>query len=322
MSAQTHPEAGQSAAAAPTDAPAPAWSTLTFHLPSPLLVALDDELTTLAPDGMQIEDGATLTGRDLPAGTSRVVLYVPVAEQSRAQIAVQLLAAANDVSLEVRAEPLIERDWNAEWKAHYQPLRIGRRLRVEPVFDRLEPDPDLISIVIDPGMAFGTGTHETTQLAASGLEAWIDEQIAAGTDLSALELLDVGTGSGILSIAALKLGFGAAIGTEIDEPGLENTRDNAELNDVSDRLTLRLTDDPATLGDATYPLVLANIISGILRRLKNALIERVEPKGTLIVSGVLAEERDDFVEDFSDPRIKLQRELIKGDWMVLTWMRV
>lgn len=302
-------------------APAPSWATLTFTLPSSRLAALDDALVALAPDGMQIEDGATLTGKDLPEGMSRVVLYVPLAEQSRAQIALQLLASTHDLSLEVRAQPLEEQDWNAQWKAHYAPLRIGKRLRVVPVFDRLPPDPALVSIVIDPGMAFGTGTHETTQLAATALEAWIDGQIAAGVDLGAQTLLDVGTGSGILSIAALKLGFGKAVGTEIDEPGLENTRDNAALNGVDDRLQLELTSDPASLGQQ-YPLVLANIISGILRRLKDGLIERVAPGGTLIVSGVLAEERDDFVRDFSDARLRLLTEVVKGDWMALTWARV
>ena len=175
------------------------WATLTFTVPSARLDALDHALTSLAPDGMQIDDGATLTGKDLPAGMSRVVLYVPETERSRAQITLQLVAASHDLSFEVHAQNLVEQDWNAQWKAHYRPLRIGRRLRVEPVFDRCEPDPALVTIIIDPGLAFGTGTHETTQLAASALEAWIDGQIAAGVDLGSKTLLDVGTGSGILS---------------------------------------------------------------------------------------------------------------------------
>ncbi|MCO4760794.1 MAG: 50S ribosomal protein L11 methyltransferase [Myxococcales bacterium] len=297
------------------------WSTLTFTLPSSRLVGLEGPLTELAPDGMQIDDGATLTGKDLPDGMSRVILYVPAGDGSRAQTALQSLAADRGLSFEVLQQDLEERDWNAEWKAHYKPLRIGRRLRVEPVFDRPTPDPELISIVIDPGMAFGTGTHETTQLAATALEAWIDGQKAHGAQLSGQTLLDVGTGSGILSIAALKLGFGAAVGTEIDEPGLENTRDNAALNGVGGRLKLHLTDDPDSLGSARYPLVLANIISSILKRLKASLIDRVQPGGTLIVSGVLAEERDSFVNAFADPRLTLMADQVDGDWMALTYLR-
>ncbi len=300
---------------------ASAWATLTFVLPSSALVGLEGPLGELAPDGMQVDDASTLTGKDLPTGSSRVILYVPAPERARAEARLQAVATERGLSLEVRSEALADQDWNATWKSFYRPLRVGRRLRVEPVFDQPEADPTLVSVVIDPGMAFGTGTHETTQLAASAVETWIDAQQAAGRDLSAERLLDVGTGSGILSIAALKLGFGAAVGTEIDEPGLENTRTNARLNGVDDRLELHLSETPERAAPERFPLVLANIISSILLRLRPALVARVAPGGTLIVSGVLAEERERFIAGFAGPELQLQDTEVKGDWMSLTWRR-
>ena len=105
-----------------------------------------------------------------------------------------------------------------------------------------------------------------------------------------MRLLDVGTGSGILSIAALKLGIGHAVGTEVDEPGLENTADNAALNEVSERFEVIATGSPASVSGGPFPLVLANIISGILLQIRDELVSQVAPGGTLVLSGVLTRE--------------------------------
>ena len=300
---------------------APVWSTLTFLAPLAAYVAMEGECADIAPDGVQVDDSSTLTGKDLPPGVARATLYVPKLDLARAERQLQALAGRHNLSLEVQSADLEERDWNATWKAHYKPLTIGRRIRVEPVFAQLPPEEGILRVIIDPGMAFGTGTHETTQLAAEVLEGWLDAALASGADLSALRLLDVGTGSGILSIAALKLGIGHAVGTEVDEPGLENTADNAALNEVSERFEVIATGSPASVSGGPFPLVLANIISGILLQIRDELVSQVAPGGTLVLSGVLTRESDEFLEQFAVPGLTLQESRSRGEWAAFVWRK-
>ncbi|AOV16158.1 ribosomal protein L11 methyltransferase [Acidihalobacter aeolianus] len=168
-----------------------------------------------------------------------------------------------------------DQDWTRTWMGDFQPMRFGERLWVCPSWCD-PPDPLAVNLCLDPGLAFGTGTHPTTALCLQ----WLDRHAQAGT-----RVLDYGCGSGVLAIAALKLGAREAWGVDIDPQALTATRDNAARNDIDDNVLH--TSLPEVLGDWQADLVVANILSGPLIALADTLIAHIKPGGQLLLSGIL-----------------------------------
>jgi ribosomal protein L11 methyltransferase len=195
-------------------------------------------------------------------------------------------------------EAVADQDWERSWMDNFQPLRFGQRLWIVPSWHQA-PDPDAVNLLLDPGLAFGTGTHPTTALCLQ----WLDSQ-----QLEGCRVLDFGCGSGILAIAALLLGAPHAVGTDIDPQALEASRDNARRNAIDERrLDLYL---PAELPQEPADLVLANILAGPLVSLAAQLTALVKPAGRLALSGILAEQADTvraaYTEHFQlDPNVSL-----------------
>jgi ribosomal protein L11 methyltransferase len=186
---------------------------------------------------------------------------------------------------ELVAREIKEEDWLESWKAQFTPLRIGRFL-VRPSWSDAPRDPDAIEIVLDPGMAFGTGLHPTTQQCLEALST-----IA----LEAKGLLDVGTGSGILAIAAAKRGASPVVAVDTDAIAVEAARDNATRNGV----TVPVGEGSAGDVPGRFEIVIANIVSPVLQQIAPALVARLAPKGMLIATGISApsepQTRDAFV---------------------------
>ena len=178
-----------------------------------------------------------------------------------------------------RVARLADRDWERAWLDDYRPMRFGRRLWVGPS-DAPAPDPDAVTLRLDPGLAFGTGTHATTALCLD----WLADAAPAA------RVLDYGCGSGILAIAALLLGGGAAHAVDIDPQALVATRRNAAANGVAAHLAVGAPE--ALTDDARFDLVLANILAGPLADLAPRLAARVAPGGTLVLSGLLEAQVD------------------------------
>ena len=194
------------------------------------------------------------------------------------------------------SETLADRAWEREWLKEFRPISFGSRLWVSPHGMQIA-DEDPIVVWLDPGLAFGTGTHETTALCLE----WL-----AGLDLTGKRILDVGCGSGILSIAALKLGAASADGIDIDQQAITASRKNAADNGVSERL--RLSTDPADF-HGEYDLVIANILAGTLVEMAAELSKRTMHGGLLALSGILSGQIDEvssaFVGWFTlDPPVK------------------
>ncbi|MDX1525920.1 MAG: 50S ribosomal protein L11 methyltransferase [Pseudidiomarina maritima] len=176
--------------------------------------------------------------------------------------------------LQYKTDALEDKDWEREWMDNFHPIRFGQRLWVCPSWRDI-PEPDAVNIMLDPGMAFGTGTHPTTALCLE----WLDSAEVAGKTV-----VDFGCGSGILAIAALLLGAKQAIGTDIDQQALIASTANAERNGVAERLAVYL---PSQQPELQAELVMANILAGPLQELAPVISAFVAPGGELIMSGIL-----------------------------------
>jgi ribosomal protein L11 methyltransferase len=209
-------------------------------------------------------------------------------------------------------EVVQEQNWAEAWKQHYRPVLIGQRLLVLPAW--LEnPHPDRIPILLDPGMAFGTGTHPTTKLSLEALE----KHVRPGS-----RVLDLGTGSGILAIAAAKLGADAVLGLDIDPVAVESAKANLLRNDVGDVVSVdvgSIRDCPAR---ASFDLIVANILTPILLQLlEQGLDDLVPSGGKLILSGILDHQAEDVKRAYQSHELKVIQELACQDWRALIFNR-
>lgn len=202
-----------------------------------------------------------------------------------------------------KSETLADQDWVRVWMDRWKPMRFGENLWVVPSW-LAPPDPNAANIILDPGMAFGTGTHATTAMCLE----WLAQH--APRDRT---VIDYGCGSGILAIAALKLGARTALGIDTDPQALTVSSENAERNGVSDRLFLCLPE--ATPSDAHADVLLANILAPALLALAPRLTALTRTRGTLLLSGLLAHQADEveaaYVQDFSFARV------VTDDWALL-----
>ena len=207
-----------------------------------------------------------------------------------------------------RIEQLEDKDWEREWMDNSHPIRFGERLWICPSW-RDVPDPDAVNVMLDPGLAFGTGTHPTTALCLQ----WLD-----GLDLTGKTVIDFGCGSGILAIAALKLGAARAIGIDIDPQAIQASRDNAQRNGVSERLELFLPQDQPA--DLSADVVVANILAGPLRELAPLIGCLPKTGGHLGLSGVLATQAESVSEAYRD-LFALDPVAEKEEWCRITGVR-
>lgn len=206
--------------------------------------------------------------------------------------------------LQYQLEDLEDRVWERAWLDHFQPMRFGQRLWICPTgFE--PPEPEAVNIVLDPGLAFGTGTHPTTALCLE----WLD-----GQDLAGKTVIDYGCGSGVLAVAALKLGAAKAYGVDIDPQALTASDENARKNGVEDRLALGY---PRELAAVRADVLVANILATPLIELAAEISEKVRPGGSLALSGILATQVENVRAayasqfDFSPP-------VVREEWALLT----
>ena len=214
---------------------------------------------------------------------------------------------------EIEVELLADRDWEREWMDDFQPMQMGERLWIVPSWHE-PPEPGAVNLHLDPGLAFGTGTHPTTALCL----AWLDG-LAVADRLHDQAVLDVGCGSGILAIAAIKLGAPRATGTDIDPQALQASRDNAERNGIEDA-DLRLC-YPEQLETSAFPVVVANILAGPLVELAGESAARVAPGGRLALSGILAAQADTVLAAYAAQGLIMDEPTIRQGWVRLTGLR-
>lgn len=203
-----------------------------------------------------------------------------------------------------------EEDWATAWKAYFKPLRVGRGLVVRPAWEAYDPEPGDVVLDLDPGMAFGTGAHATTRLCLAALERKLQRGRA---------VLDLGTGSGILAIAAAKLGAEAVLALDTDPIAVTAAQRNVALNGLSDKITLAQgsLDHPAVERFGPADLIVANITAASLLDLAPGIVAALRPGGVLILSGVLAERQGEVSARFGALGCSLEDAEQDEDWCAL-----
>ncbi len=304
------------------------WLEVSLTVNGELAEAVADVLARFAPNGVTTEQGVRFIHDEdegTPAGPITVRAYLPVDEQleeRRARLEESLYYLGRIQPLpEPIFKPIADQNWMEAWKERYRPIPIGRRLLILPAW--LEsPEPERIPIRIDPGMAFGTGTHPTTQLCLELLEEVFGHEGAAPGSSTQPRVIDVGCGSGILSIAALKLGAPEALGVDIDPESIKNSRENADTNGIGDELALGLGSVSEVL-QGKFPwrsahVVLANILAPvIIRLLDGGLAGLAEPGGAIILSGILNEQAQGVINAAQSKGLRLEETRRMGDWVAL-----
>lgn len=301
------------------------WLEVSLTVNGELAESVADVFARFAPNGVMTEQGVKFLDEEdegTATGPITVRAYLEVndqLEETRQKLEESLFYLGMIQPLPTPAyKQIADQNWMEAWKQHYKPILIGQRLLILPAW--LEsPEPGRIPIKIDPGMAFGTGTHPTTQLCLELMEL--------STDLHPLStVIDVGCGSGILSIAALKLGAKTVLGVDIDIESVKNSRENADTNGVGEELILGQGSVTEVLSGSfqfkSAPLVVANILAPIIIRLLDAgLADLVEPNGEIILSGILAHQAENVIEAAQAKGLKRNDQHQIADWVAISLKR-
>jgi ribosomal protein L11 methyltransferase len=299
------------------------WLEISLSVDGEQAEAVAELLSRFVSNGVVTESGVTYNDAEdegTPFGPVRVYGYLVVdenIEETRQKVTEALWHLGQILPLpEPSFRSIVDEDWMASWKQHYHPIPIGKRLLVLPVWIENE-DPQRIPVRIDPSMAFGTGTHPTTQLCLEMVETYTRP---------GMEVIDVGCGSGILSIAALKLDASLALAVDIDNAAIRSTRENAAANGVLERLET----GPGSVAEIqqgrfslkSAPLVLANILAPVIIRLfDTGLANLSTPGGTMVLSGILAEQAGGVRESAEAHGLVFREMRQIGDWVAIVFTK-
>ncbi len=249
---------------------------------------------------------------------ARLIAYIELDGQPDALIAdleqrITALRAFNvDVGpLDITAKAVVEADWANEWKKYYKPHHITDQIVIVPQWENYTGAPDELLITLNPGKAFGTGTHETTGLCAGFIEKYA---------ASASVLYDVGCGSGILAIIGRKLGIKNVAGVDVSEDAVVASRENMALNDIADITFVKgdMSRLPAPQGD----LIVANIIADVIIDLAPQIVDKLAPKGYFIGSGILNSRLSCVVDALKAVGLTIVEQASRGEWSALVAKRV
>ena len=240
---------------------------------------------------------------DKPRDTVIIHMYLePSAQPAETLALIEARMEGAGIPYTVELEKVEQEDWQNGWRKYYHPMEIGRHLAVVPSWQEYETD--RVKLILDPGLAFGTGGHETTSLCLEALD-----QLVRGGE----RVLDIGTGSGILAIAALKLGAAQAEGVDIDPVAVRTAGENAALNGVADRLTV-LAGDLSDKASGQYQIITANIVANAIMALAPAVPGLMAEGGVFIASGIIDTRKEEVIAALQAAGLKVQEVKEKRGW--------
>ncbi|MGE5377017.1 MAG: 50S ribosomal protein L11 methyltransferase [Bacteroidota bacterium] len=303
------------------------WLEVSLVVNGELAEAVADVLARFAYSGVMMEQGVKYNDEEdagTPTGPITVRAYLEVdehIEETRQKLEESLYYLGRIQPIPAATYRQIEdQNWMEAWKQHYKPILIGKRLVIVPAWME-SPDPSRVAIKIDPGMAFGTGTHPTTQLCLELMEKFFDDNPSSTVDRP-LSVIDVGCGSGILAIAAIQLGAKTVLGVDIDAGSVKNSRENAQANKVGEEFILGVGSvDEIRAGQFPFKkasLVVANILAPVIVRLFDGdLADLIEGHGVIILSGILEDQADRVIDAGRAKGLELTDRRQMGDWVAL-----
>lgn len=311
------------------------WHEITIHTTEEAVEMISNFLHELGAGGVSIEESGTLNKQrdtslgqwyelplnDIPEGQAVIKGYF--AELTDIEPLVSELDASVQGLTEfgidigrafIETREVDEEDWANSWKQYFKPLRISERITIKPTWENYEPEEGELIVELDPGMAFGTGTHPTTSLCLKVLEQVIQE----GDDV-----IDVGTGSGVLAIAAAKLGARHVLALDLDPVAVSSAMENTRLNGLESTITVRESDLLKVLRDKETPtgitlpakVVIANILAEIIVLFIDDVYQVLEPNGIYVVSGIYKNKEDVIDEALAKAGFVVERKERDQDWI-------
>ena len=294
------------------------WLKIVLSSPPELVDAISNFVTELGAEGVFQEYLEPNISGDFPESSAKesVNAYLPcdVRLENRLSALKTYLNSLSQIFPELEApeletEVIADPDWGEQWKKYFKPLRVSRDIVIKPTWERYTPLGHDIVIEIDPGMTFGTGQHASTRMCLEVLE----DLILTKRTPEPLNVLDVGTGTGILGIACAKLGAEHVLCVDIDPKATEIAQENVVINQVDEQVSVRQR-EITTLKD-TYDVIVANLTAKILIQLRNTLTSLLRPGGYLILSGIIDQNRSDIETHFFNDPLILHSTITEKEWV-------
>ena len=313
------------------------WNKITIDTLTSAEDMISYELTELGATGVEVEDHVSLTEEEMKVmyvdllpddiapddGKAKISCYFDENENlehitMQIQAMLERLRGFMDIGAgTISFDKTKEEDWVNNWKKFFKPIRLDEQIVIKPTWETLEDQTeDTIVVEIDPGTAFGTGSHETTKLCIEGMKPYIKKDT---------KILDVGCGSGILSIIGLKLGAGHAVLTDIDPHAISASEENFEVNHISkDQFEVyqgNVLDDKefaASLGSKCYPVVVANILADVLVPLTPVILNQMKKGGIYITSGIIDDKEETVVNAVKAAGLEVLEVTHQGEWVSVT----
>ncbi|HOF06354.1 MAG TPA: 50S ribosomal protein L11 methyltransferase [Syntrophales bacterium] len=294
------------------------WLQIEINVPAELSDAVANFLMENGAQGVFQEQGEPQDGGGFTEDGVRETLKAYLPEDVRVE---NRLSAVQNYLEELRrlfpalpvpawrTEWIADPDWGETWKKYFKPLRVTKNIIIKPTWERYSPGGHDIIIEIDPGMAFGTGQHPSTRMCLQAMEDLILGDRAAKNR----RVLDVGTGTGILGIAAAKLGAGKVVCVDIDKQAVAIAGENVRMNGVEDRVDV-LYRDAASLAE-TFDLIAANLTAKMLIKLRPRLIDLLGRGGFLVMSGIIEQNREDIEHHFFTEPFVVHRTIMEKEWL-------
>lgn len=307
------------------------WYEITIDTTEEAVEMVSNFLHEIGADGVSIEESGTLNKirdtsygqlydmplNDIPEGDAEIRGYFPNKSEPEIEEIINKLAQsiqglqAFDIHIgkaRITFKQVYEEDWANEWKQYFKPIHITERMVIKPTWESYKAQENELIIELDPGMAFGTGTHETTALCLRTIE----QVLSPGNDV-----IDIGTGSGILAIAAAKLGARHVLAIDLDPVAVHSAIENIQLNQVSNQITV-LESDLLKLGiTSQVQLVIANILADVIAGFVQDVYDVLLPGGKYITSGIIRSKEDIVIEALTQVGFHIVNRYYENDWVAI-----
>lgn len=296
------------------------WIEILVNIPVSLVDKATDICTMVVPYGFYIEDYSELEQDALEIAhidlidedlvskpRDKAIIHIYIDPESNYKDAVDFLShrlLSENIPFEIDTNGISEEDWANNWKKYFKPTEIGEKLLILPEWEEC-PDTNRKILRIDPGAAFGTGTHSTTKLCLTAIEKYIN---------SGDSVLDIGTGSGILSIASMLLGAKSAFGVDIDALAVKTATENGAKNNLFAPEYTMVNGDLAEKVQGKFDVCIANIVADIIIKLCDSVTEYIKPNGLFITSGIIDTRADEVIEKLKNSGFEIIESFIEKGW--------